>query len=257
MMKLCCQPKVLILAWLIFGLQTGGAYALDPPHNGSAVPPITCNNCHVGHNAAGANLTSTAGNANLCFSCHVDGGQASAKVLHSNEQAVAGVSGVHHRWDATTPVPTDPAMANRLESGKLMCSTCHNQHSQTNIPFDPAAPGTAGQAGRHFQRLDNDTNYMCRNCHSDKNMTSVRTWTGANLSHPVGVAMPQDSAKFHDAPREPNGSYQTGGPRYAGNGTGDTNSSNNLILDANRQVQCSSCHNVHYADSDPNTVDGQ
>jgi predicted CXXCH cytochrome family protein len=240
---------------LVCGLLPGIAWALDPPHDASALPAISCNTCHVGHSAAGANLTSTAGNANLCLSCHVEGGQASAKVLHSNEQAVTGVRGIHHRWDATTPVPSDPALSSRLENGKLMCSTCHNQHSQANTPFDPSAPDTEGQAGRHFQRLANDANYMCRNCHSDKNMTSVRTYTGANLSHPVGVAMPQDSPKFHDAPREPNGSYQTGGPRYAGNGAGDTNSTNNLVLDANRQVQCMTCHNVHYADSDPNTVD--
>lgn len=244
-----------IIAMLVAGT---GAYALDPPHGETAVPIMECDSCHIGHNAPGASLTSTAGNANLCFSCHVSGGQASALPLLSTEQAVPGTSGVHHRWDAVTPVPSNTEMARRLENGTtIMCSTCHDQHLQTNAPFDPTASATPGDAGRHFQRIPNDANQMCLDCHSDRNVSSVRTYIpGSNLSHPVGVALPSGDPKFHDAPLEPGGKPQTGGPRFGGNGAGDTNPSNNLILDASGNVQCLTCHNVHFADSDPNTMDG-
>jgi predicted CXXCH cytochrome family protein len=251
------RKAALIGAAIVF-LANASAYALDSPHGDAAVPAIECQSCHVGHGAPGAGLTTTAGNANLCQSCHVSGGQASAFPLLSNEQAVLGVSGVHHRWDAATTVPAAQEMARRLENDTtIMCSTCHNQHLQEKTPFDPDASPTAGDAGRHFQRVDNDTNQMCKDCHSDRDMNSVRTYdNGNNLSHPVGVALPSGDPKFHDAPKEPNGNPQTGGPSFTGNGTGDSNPTNNLILDASGQVQCTTCHSPHYADSDPNTVDG-
>lgn len=256
-MDFSMMRKTVFLGLAILLLTSASAYALDPPHGLAAIPVIECDSCHIGHTAPGAALTTTAGNANLCLSCHVSGGQASAIPLLSSEQAVPGTSGVHHRWDAVTPVPASDEMADRLENGTtIMCSTCHNQHSQDNTPFDPDASPTAGDAGRHFQRLANDANQMCRDCHSDRDMNSVRTYAaGADLSHPVGVVLPSGDPKFHDAPREPNGSPQTAGPTFSGNGAGDTNPTNNLLLDASGQVQCMSCHNPHFADSDPNTVD--
>ncbi len=36
--------------------------------------------------------------------------------------------------------PTTTAMSSRLEDGRAMCSTCHNQHNQSRVPFDSAAP---------------------------------------------------------------------------------------------------------------------
>lgn len=92
--------------------------------------------------------------------------------------------------------PTSPAMAGRLSNGKMMCSTCHNQHLQAAAPFDGAAPvcpsppppptpQPAAGWGRHFMRMDNDLNQMCLDCHNVRNVNSS---TGG--SHPVGIAIP-------------------------------------------------------------------
>jgi predicted CXXCH cytochrome family protein len=85
--------------------------------------------------------------------------------------------------------PASFALAARMISGKVTCSTCHNEHSQIAEPFDPAAPAYPalgpGGAGRHFQRLDDDINQMCVDCHSTRNVTA-----SSQGSHPVGVPIP-------------------------------------------------------------------
>ena len=122
---------------------------------------------------------------------------------------------VYVRTDLTAP--TDPVMAARQEDGALMCSTCHNQHSQLEPPFDPAAPtyGGAGTGeGRHFQRLANDAEAMCLECHGARNVTSA-----ALGSHAVGVAVPS--------------------------GSGFTPPTQ-LPLTSGGEVACLSCHAPHY-----------
>ena len=110
--------------------------------------------------------------------------------------------------------PVDPTLAGLRENGQMMCSTCHNQHSQALAPFDPTASTTPGAAGRHFQRLANDTDQMCTDCHAAQNVTSS---TGG--SHPVGVVLP----------------------------AGDFKAPTTIPLDATNKVRCQSCHKIHYA----------
>lgn len=95
--------------------------------------------------------------------------------------------------------PTNPAMSVRTSGGKIMCSTCHNQHSQLLEPFGggypsypanpPGTTPTPGGEGRHCGRLDNDFNQMCVECHGRRYVT----WSGDG-SHPVNVPFPTGAA---------------------------------------------------------------
>ena len=120
------------------------ALASDPPHWTGPQVIITCGDavnpgCHLPHASLGANLTNLAGNANLCQSCHNGTGSASDLAINSADKAdLALGNGLHHAWDvaaangaAGASAPSNPAMAARLNSGQIVCSTCHNQHAAT------------------------------------------------------------------------------------------------------------------------------
>ena len=111
-------------------------------------------------------------------------------------------------------------MAQRVADGKVVCSVCHDQHSQEHIPFDPAAPAFTGPgtgAGRHYQRRDNDSAQMCKVCHSARDVQS-----SSQGSHPISVTIP--TIDFFRMPPD-------------------------LPLDHQGKVQCTTCHNPHFADS--------
>jgi predicted CXXCH cytochrome family protein len=119
-------------------------------------------------------------------------------------------------------LPTATAMLLRVTNNLIMCSTCHDEHSQTNAPFDSAAPAYAGTntgAGRHFQRVNNNTEQMCQECHVNRDVTNAVAG-----SHPVGVAL-----------------------------TNYTNSvfykfTTNLPLEkVTGKVRCETCHDMHFA----------
>jgi predicted CXXCH cytochrome family protein len=96
----------LLVLPLVWAVAAGPAFALDPPHD--TTKSIECRSCHTPHHAPGGSLTTIAGNANLCQSCHLPGGSASGKALVNSDQALpgpglpSGVSGTgtSHRWDS-------------------------------------------------------------------------------------------------------------------------------------------------------------
>ncbi|OGW30480.1 MAG: hypothetical protein A2X59_09975 [Nitrospirae bacterium GWC2_42_7] len=139
--------------------------ATDSPHTDNINNPTTflnvgCNKCHTLHSAPGTGLTLVAGNANLCMSCHnSSGGQANAKPFTSaeNSNVIPGTSGRQHRWDGVMPASSSPSntyglrpvselgstLKSRLAgfSNVVVCSICHNQHSQVGAAWDPYSAG--------------------------------------------------------------------------------------------------------------------
>ncbi|WP_243293230.1 cytochrome c3 family protein [Geothrix mesophila] len=109
------------------------------------------------------------------------------------------------------------AMASHLESGRSMCSTCHDQHLQALTPFDPAASQTytAGTTNnRHFQRVANDGGALCGDCHAPRNVGKGGT------SHPVNLPVA---------------------------GAANTKTPTTVPLTVSGNVHCLTCHDVHKA----------
>lgn len=153
------------------------------------------------------------------------------------------------RTDLRSPSTTDSfetPMAIRLASGKVVCSVCHNQHSQEKTPADPDAPPYAGAgtgAGRHFQRQDNDANQMCHVCHSVRNVQS-----SAGGSHPVGVSVP--SSGFFRTP--PSLELVQGlvdctschSPHFTSSGGANGGAGDGYLLDLSIRNLCYDCHTI-------------
>lgn len=121
---------------------------------------------------------------------------------------------------------------------KASCSTCHNQHYQTNMSNDPFSPSTydttvpfSDGAGRHYQRIPNQQNELCLDCHSARNINTVRTWTGNKLSHPVGVDFPSVNTSTHTVPKEYTGVDQSD---KATSGKATVGSNTTCVTDSNK-----------------------
>lgn len=90
---------------------------------------------------------------------------------------------------------------------------------------------------------------FCRDCHRDRAMDhhGANAWDGSMRSHPVGVPLNANGMGYDRAePLDANGLPQS---------TGDGNRSNDLLLAADQTIQCLTCHGVHHADGNSNTVD--
>ena len=122
--------------------------ASDDPH-GAGFVPTGCKACHAAHTAAGGTLTNVAGNDNLCRSCHSTLGTASRfDMSQMNAANLAAGSGDSHAWAVSATnaaagagIPADASLSTRIDAGKIVCSTCHNQHQNSAAAV---AAGTAG-----------------------------------------------------------------------------------------------------------------
>jgi predicted CXXCH cytochrome family protein len=139
--------RLLLAAALAALAPAAGRAATSEPHGWAFDPGVSCTSCHTLHNAPGMNLTSIAGNANLCASCHNQGGVGAALGFpwYTEYQATplaAQPAGRHHRWDAPATnaalgaqPPLDANLLGKLDTmttpgtPRIQCSTCHDQHN--------------------------------------------------------------------------------------------------------------------------------
>lgn len=166
---------------------------------------------------------------------------------------VGDVFTVYVRTDLTLPSASDPdevELALRLEGGtKVVCSTCHNQHSQANAPADQSAPAYTGEgsgAGRHYQRVDNATNQMCLVCHAARNVAS-----SDDGSHPIGVSVASGvPSTYFQSPA----SLETisgkvycttcHSPHFATSGGANSGAGDGYLLDLSMGTLCYQCHTL-------------
>ena len=206
------------IAYIIYAEKNGFNFWKNSEKNQTelkALPHGTCNSCHINHTAPGGELTNIGGNANLCISCHNAAGSASTLPFANANKAIPGVSGNSHSWDKLainaiyeTNIPSNAEMSSRIPSGNIICSTCHNQHSQDFPPF---------------LRATNSGDALCKECHSARDVGNFLANTTLNKgSHPVGVTYNNADTRFLISPLSP------------------------MTL-VNSKVECSSCHSVHYA----------
>lgn len=233
-MRAVILTAVLGTGALLWGL----AEATDDPHG--AADAIYCEQCHIAHNTLGDVLINATDSlvSTLCLSCHTPGGWAGmTRIFSSSQKAVPGTSGTSHSWDIPvqnavygSELPQQTALLDHLAADStITCATCHDPHENTSSPF---------------LRLDNSADALCLDCHRQRSMNSVRTYTGTHLSHPVGVTLPS-SGTYHNPPLDVDGNPQPS----------DGNTTNDFRLNGGI-VRCTSCHGVHYTDSNSGTVDG-
>ncbi len=151
--------KIFVLVALFSFVSLRIVIATDPPHND--YEGLSCGSCHIPHNNLGSSLTNQTTNPILCKSCHTLTGTASNWPFKDSDQANPGVSGVSHSWSGTMPATSSPSNARGLRASAdlnspilksrltafanvVTCSVCHDQHSQSNTPWDVFSFGASG-----------------------------------------------------------------------------------------------------------------
>ncbi|BDV44294.1 cytochrome c [Geotalea uraniireducens] len=224
----CCVAVVL------FGLALATpALAIDPPH--ASVSGFTCSTCHTAHVTLGS-----VGYNNICLTCHRPGVPRGGTLPFAPAD-MANPFGTYtglrlgtpyqtsHAWTGSDNVPRagaappQNAVLNGLSTdGTLACSRCHDPHNNTYPPY---------------LRLANDRDQLCLDCHRARNTTDQGRGT-----HPVNIAyssaVKRNPAGYNAVPLNSNPANPTSAMRLIG-GT----------------VLCSTCHGVHYTDSNSATFD--
>jgi len=215
------------------------AGAMDPPHVTN-----NCASCHITHNSLGNNLTAVAGNANLCESCHMSGGSASTLPFSESDQALAWPGlpsnilqgGSSHRWDSGVAGHVSfrhgalTSSTGRVLSGGVYTGAYPKAYSV--VITNAGNAGTARFSWSPSLGIGGGTNIL----------------TGTNVPLNEGITLTFANGT--------GSSFQVG-DRWNIYVRTDIRSPtlSNLLTDANGQVTCSTCHDVHsqiYAPFDTN-----
>lgn len=222
-------------------------HAIVAPHTN--LTQVGCSSCH--------NATVTAANSfnNMCVTCHKPG-SANANITSVFYQSDAaniynrfnGYSGgiappktmfTSHNWagsenapQAGASRPTNVKMNPATLGTSLSCARCHNVHLGRSTATNSAP----------FLRSLNNNDEMCRDCHRTRDVSNHLLG-----SHPVNFRYTSATSKAVTNPA----AYFV--PPRSANPANPTAS----MKMVNGKIQCTSCHAVHYADSNSGTVDSR
>ncbi len=222
----------------------------DPPH---MLDDVSCYRCHNIYGQPGGHLGLIEGQTNVCISCHTTGGCAVGTTFRTvdmadpygtNPSAADGL-GTSHAWG----VPAVNADADSVgpRAGGQMGIYLDNGNIKCTTCHDPHN----NEAGAPFLRESNVRDAMCKECHAPRNLGP-----GEGGSHPVGFVYPSDTGEFPDAstsglPPIKDGQVECTtchGPHYADSGgANDGAGDGKLLRGANDEAFCQTCHTEHAA----------
>ncbi|MCM2264302.1 MAG: CxxxxCH/CxxCH domain-containing protein [Desulfuromonadales bacterium] len=242
------KPRAMFTAVVLTAL-----LALPQLAGAAAVHTFDCKNCHI------PTLSVTdLGGGNVCLTCHsaelntllndgttgatnsAFGGLDSSNAMGNNSFVVADKGQTSHNWSgpdtqaaagAVAPSrTTHPEFYSRQGSstGRVTCSRCHNPHADDTNP-------------QLLVKGAGSTETMCTACHTPW----VKGAGMTNITHPVDIDY-ATAAAAHPGKYVAVGSLPTN--------DGNINTDTPISLTGGKVV-CGSCHQVHFADSNPTTPD--
>ncbi|MDD5773470.1 MAG: cytochrome c3 family protein [bacterium] len=148
-----------------------------------------CGACHVPHNAVAEKLWAkqkgkgTDSISPLCESCHGKNGCGNTKQIGETHPVGVDFSRLGFKGEPPFPIFTLQG-AKDMETGKVLCSTCHNLH-QWDPDKKEHGPGikVEGDITNSFLRKNNKNSDMCTGCHLNKKYV-VRTEHDMRITAP-------------------------------------------------------------------------
>ena len=245
--KMINQIKVGLLTLVgvvLLGLFPPGAQA-------AKIHAFNCVDCHKAPSAANPRAM-----GNLCVNCHSTAGSTTAKfskgaasdAMNHNPWAITGAGEeTSHFWGGNSTLQAAAGSANpssafytsryAISTNRITCTICHDPH---------------GEAGTKLVRAATDNDLICQQCHGSWFVNSP----DAELTHPIVADYAATAAAANAAAAaagEPQDPFKlTIDNSLAGGGNGSIRLVNNGTSDG---VTCTSCHGVHFTDSDSTTAD--